>query len=124
MGWLNRSAWPYIAVGVVLNLLLQLVFWLQLGGARPRVTLTPFLLAYSQKALLDLAVYDPGLPLQASLWMCAYLGVALLLWLVLEVGRKSHAGNWVRAFVSWIAGEGVLAAVAWWLLRAGVLSME
>lgn len=118
-----HSLKPYLLVGLSLCLLVQLVFWLQIGGGP--LPMGPFFWAYSQVAILALIVKGSSRVVYAILWGLAYLGVALGLWLTLERGgRQAVRAAWLRAVVGWVAVEIAVTLFAWLLLERGILEIE
>jgi hypothetical protein len=115
---------PYVALGVVLCLGVQIIFWLQLVAYRPRVLTLPFIFAYSQKAMVDLIVYEPPWFLTAALWLIGYVLLGLLLWLLLDRRDITSAGRWRRAAVGWFSIQGCVAVLAWLLLTWGTIRIE
>jgi len=114
----------YLATGAAFCVLLQVIFRLQIGSFRAPVAGWPFLLAYSQKAMLDLVVYDAPWPIQAGLWLLAYALIALLLWFASRRGAWNKAGHWGLVLLAWVSVEVALGLLGWALLAAGVLTME
>lgn len=114
----------YVVVGFALCAVLQLIFVGQIGRFGVPLADWPFLLAYSQKAMLDLVVFDAPAPIRIAVWFVAYLAIALLLWKLVAILSPSRAGHWKVVILAWAAFEIVLAALGWGLLGAGLLRME
>jgi hypothetical protein len=118
-----RSLRRYLAVGLSLCVLVQIVFRLQVGSFRSPFA-WPFLLGYSQKAMLDLIIYDAPWPLQAGMWLLVYALIGFLLWIGLSRALPSQAARWGVVFAAWAGAEVVLGLMAWALLRGGMVTME
>jgi hypothetical protein len=83
----------------------------------------PFLVAYSQKAMLDLVL--DGAPLfQASLWALAYAAIGFLLWALSSRISPPRGSAWRTVLLGWLGAEMALVFLAWALGHAGVLRME
>jgi hypothetical protein len=115
---------PYVVAGIALCLGLQLIFWLQLSPYRPRLLILPFIFAYSQKAIVDLLVYEPPWFVTMTLWLLVYVALGLLLWLLIDRHDLSTARRWRRAAAGWIAVEACAALLARYLLARGTINIE
>jgi hypothetical protein len=114
----------YVVVGLLLCAVLQLVFWRQVGYFGVPGADWPFLAAYSQKAILDLMVFDSPGPLRIALWFLAYLAMAWLAWLVVSRITPNRSGRWGTVVLAWIGIQVILRALGFILFRSGVLRME
>jgi hypothetical protein len=84
----------------------------------------PFIFAYSQKAIIDLLVYEPPWFVTMALWLLIYVVLGLLLWLLLDRHDLPTARRWRRAAAGWIAIETCAALIARYLLARGVINIE
>jgi hypothetical protein len=118
------STMPYVVSGFVLCLILQVIFWLQLAPYKPRLLTMPFIFAYSQKAIMDLLVYEPAWFVTMALWLLVYVALGFFLWLLLD--RRDHpiAHRWRRAVLGWIVIEVCLVLLARFLLARGRINIE
>ncbi len=114
----------YVLVGFSLCALLQLVFWGQIGRFGVPLADWPFLLAYSQKAMLDLVVFAAPGSIRIALWFLAYLAIAVVIWLLFAKVTPNRAGRWNTVVFAWIGTEVALGVLGLALLKSGVLQME
>lgn len=120
----SRALTKYVTVGVALCALVQSAYWLQLGSFRIPIADWPFLMGYSQKAMIDLLIYEASPLLQGFLWLLGYGVLSVALWAIFSRGSRKTGATWRAAVLAWTGAELALALVAWRLALAGKLTME
>lgn len=114
----------YLGAGQGICLALQAVFGAQIGTFEHPVLSAPFLLAYSQKAMIDLLVYEAPWPIRAAIWLLAYAAIGAILWRIAAAAVPARAGRWATVFLAWASAELVLALLGFALLSRGIIQME